>query len=254
MKTLLEIERQITDLYEKFYDEVGVDRESGILRDTNQKFPGAPFIGTLYPNVNKKILFVGLDIGSDEGMHTFQSRREIISHSANGKTEIPYEEPFNAHISGTYALAFALLYDTIGQKDSWQKFSSDENETAYTAIKTHHSEIPVELLDYICLTNAHKFVTIDRKNKGGDQDRQWDKVVTREKELELLKGEINIIKPEIIIFQGKDFSSIVPMLQLDNNIKTLVTYHPSYRDRYHKTIGYLKMMAEKINDTQSWKQ
>lgn len=245
-KTLAELESKITNLYNQFFSEVGIDRETGIVRGTNQMFPGAPFIGSLYPNIEKKILVVGLDIGSDEGVHTFDSRRKCISYYADGKTEIPYKKPFNAHISGTYALTFALLYDTIGQAESWGIFSSDDNETAYKAIQKHHSEIPVDLLDYICFTNAHKFVTVDRENKGGGQDRVWDKVVPQEKELALLKGEIEIIQPDVIVFQSPKFASIVPSLDLDSNIKALITYHPSFRDRYHRSIGYIKKMAKQV--------
>lgn len=249
MKTLTELESQISNLYARFFNEVGIDKEKGIVQGTSYIFQGAPFIGSLYPNVKKKILIVGLDIGSDEGMHTFDSRRQIISHSANGLSEIPAKKPFNAHFAGTYALVFALLHDTIEKKESWQKFSSDDKETAYKAIQKHHSEIPVELLDYICFTNAHKFVTIDRKNKGGGQDRKWNKVVPMEKELSLLKNEIAVFQPNIIVFQSPEFKSIVPILDIDSNIRTLVTYHPAYRDRFHRSIGYIKEMANELYPT-----
>lgn len=221
---------------------------SGNVNGTNRKIPGFPFIGKLYPKVKKKILFVGLDIGSDEGdVHTFDSRREVFSkYYAKGEIEIPAKKPFNPHVSGTYAMAFALLYDTIGREDSWKRFSSNKDATAYRAIQKYHSSIPVELLDYTCFTNAHKFVTQNRQHKSGAQDRVWGKFVPKETELQFLEDEIAIIQPEIIIFQGKEFDSIVPRLQLEPKIRTLITFHPSSRNKQYRSIGYIEDQSKRV--------
>lgn len=245
MKSLKDYEKEITELYDDFIKSEGIDPSTGEVNGINQRFSGTPFIGSLYPGCQKKVMFVGLDIGSDEGFHDFESRRKAISHDAKGRTMIPSKNPFNAHMAGTYAMAFALLHDTIDREECWNLFSQNNSETAYHAIKRCHKVIPVEMLDYVCLTNAHKFVKVDRKNKGGGQDRVWDKVVKKEKEVALLSREIAILQPDVIVFQSYTLKSIIQLLNINDNVEIITMYHPASRDRYHKSLGYIK---EKTNE------
>jgi hypothetical protein len=100
-------------------------------------------------------------------------------------------------------------------------------------------------LSYVAYDNRYKFVTIGRNSKSGGKDRTW---LNKDKERELLLSEIEIFKPDIIVFQGK--------AGLDNcNIKELEiytvfeAYHPSYWPRGTKKLrlNELEYIKETFN-------
>ncbi len=244
--TIESLENDIKKIYTIFYDEVGINPETGIPEGVDKRFIGEPYLGTQYSTAKKRILYVGLDQGKDEGVHTFYSKRKIISPTAKGYTTIHSRGTFNPHFYGIYAMTMRLLYKEYGWIELWKKFSKDESCTAREAISRNHNVLPVDLLDYIAFTNGHKFVTINRINRSGSQDRQWNDGIQKEYELHLLEQEIRVLKPHFVIFQGVKFKNIVSSLSIDDSIKTIVMHHPSCHDKFHRSIGYINMIAEEI--------
>ena len=249
MKTTIEsIERDINTLYEKFYEGIGIDPKTGDVLGTSKQFIGCPYVGMMYPDSKKQILFVGLDQGKDEGFHTFDSKRRNISYTIVGKKLIPKYKAFNPHFYGIYAMTLRLLYKEYGWVDLWNTFSRVETRTACEAISNNHNLLPVDLLDYISFTNAHKLVTVNRENRSGSQDRRWNDDFFRSQEIQLLEEEIRILEPHVIIFQGVNFKDVIPILKIDKSIHTIVMYHPSCHDRFHRSIAYINQIAEQIDN------
>lgn len=243
---LKQYESNLTTLYNNFVEEVGIDLSTGKASNPSMQFSGLPFLGEKYHIAKKRILFVGLDIGSDEGTHNFTSKREAISPTAKKWKQLPPRKAFNPHYYGIYVMTLRILKEYYGWEVLWKKFSEDSTRTACEVVNRYHHELPIELLDYVAQTNVHKFVTSGRINKGGDQDRQWDKAVPREKELHLLENEIKILNPDFIFFQGDDFWKIEKDLNIDDNIATVVMCHPSARYRKYRNIEYIDKIAQKI--------
>lgn len=241
------LENDIKIIYDRFYHEAGINPNTGVPKGVDKRFIGMPYLGTQYAIAKKHILYVGLDQGKDEPVHTFNSKREIISPTAKGYKMIRSRSTFNPHFYGIYAMTMRLLYKEYGWTELWNKFSEDDTRTACEAISRNHKVLPVDLIDYIAFTNAHKFVTIDRINRSGSQDRQWNDKIQREYELHLLEQEIKVLKPDIVIFQGVDFKKIVSFLDIDNSIKTIVMWHPSCHDKYHRSIGYINLVAKELD-------
>ena len=242
------LENDIMKIYAIFYNEVGINHEIGVIEGVGKRFIGKPYLGTLYSTAKKRILYVGLDQGKDEGVHTFDSKRKKISPTAKGYTMIPSQKAFNPHFYGIYAMSLRLLYREYGWHVLWKKFSEDKTRTACEAISYTHEILPVDLLDYIAFTNAHKFVTINRINRSGSQDRLWNDDIQKEYELHLLEQEIGVLKPDLVIFQGVKFKDVLSSLKMDNGIRRIIMYHPSCRDRYHRTIDYINGIAEQIEN------
>ena len=239
MEHLEALESHLNIVYDAFYRSVGIEESTGKVLGTNQRFSGKPYLGKLYPTAKKRILFIGMDIGADEGHHSFSSRRKAISSTENGIREIPYKKPFNPHISGTYAMSLALLYHDYKWDKIWRVFSSIKDRTAYRAIQVSHKILPVDLLDLISMTNLHKFVTINRKNRSGSQDRNWK---SPEVELKLLKDEISILKPNIIVIQSLGGNYLKNILDINKDVRVIVTAHPAARSRYYRSIAYIESL------------
>jgi hypothetical protein len=239
MNELIQIESAIKRLYGSFFEELNIDPNSGIISGKPLRFSGMPYLGFLYPYAKERILFIGMDIGQDELFHSFESRRINISHTACGLTEIPRNKPFNPHIAGTYAMAFALLHSINNWNNSWQSFSSIKDKTAYRAIQDNHTILPVNLLDFVALTNVHKFVTIDRVNRSGGQDRKWNQY---EKEIQLLRDEISLLSPDIIVIQGISLAYLKTDLNIPSSTRVIISAHPAARSRYYRSIGYIESL------------
>ena len=239
---LSDLEKKLKSLYDSFCGEMDINTTTGIVGDSSIRFSGAPYVGSRYENAKSRILFIGMDIGADEQFHDFGSRRNEISHTDRGFTEIPAKSPFNPHIYGTYAMSLALLNNIYGWDSIWNQFSSDLNRTACEAIKAFHKIIPVELLDYVSLTNTHKFVTIDRQNRTGDMDRYWQK---EELEIDLLKKEVEIFDPEVIVIQSLGLSYLRDTLTIPSE-RVIVSAHPAARSRHYRSIGYITSLVNEF--------
>lgn len=102
--------------YQRFFEELGIDPESGVLEIApTKKFATFPYIGSSYFGAKRKILFVGMDIGRDETPGRIQSFEER-------NATIECDTHFNKHIAGTYNTALYLLKEHYGWEDIWQKF------------------------------------------------------------------------------------------------------------------------------------
>lgn len=251
MKELQSLEKSFESLYHQFMQVMNIDEKTGVVRqegtpqgEQELRFGGYPYIGSYYPQAKKKILFVGLDLGYDENMndnsyHTLSSRRECISFTACGFSQLS-ANPFNAHMSGTYAFSLAALKDECGWQEAWKLLSADSQRLTKTIINENYNKLPVDVLDYVALTNLFKFVTVNRKNRTGDSNRKWEK---KDVEMDLLSQEIEILNPDVIILQGSGKylpSSILNYLKSKHIL--IDVHHPSAWRNGENKIGYVKQI------------
>lgn len=211
---------QIEIEYQNFFKEFGINPATGILSSYPEiKFVTMPFIGSKYNLSKNKILFVGMDVGKDETPGRFQDLAER-------NTNIECDINFNPHIAGTYCSALYLLKNEKDWQNVWDKFIKYDTYSQATKIQNHkNGENP---LSFVALTNLHKFVTISRVNRSGNENRKFLK---KELEESLLLKEIEILKPNIILFQGKLPSSNTLREIREKNIEIIFAFHPSNRQK-----------------------
>lgn len=217
--TFKDYKEQIEIAYQNFFKDFDIDSSSGVLgKYPNYKFATMPHIGSNYFSAKKKILFVGLDIGKDETHGKYQ---DLTERNSEVESDIIFKSP---HIAGTYCASLYCLKDVYDWENIWSTFSSYPSYSQATKIQHHKKgENP---LSFVSLTNLHKFVEKGRENRSGDSDRKFkDK---RIEELFLFK-EIEILKPEIVFFQGKLPSSYIIQKIKEIKIKMIAAPHPSYR-------------------------
>lgn len=243
------LEQEITDLYSDFLKKMDINEKDGvaILKGETLRFSGFPYIGADYHNAKKKILFVGLDIGIDElkeenTYHSIESRRACIAGSTERCNSFPQ---YNPHISGTYSVALYALKDIYNWSDSWQKLYTHKEFTTKKAIDILSKELPINVMDYVVVTNIHKFVTKCRGcvgseqkcwshecngvvvpgNRTGDNNRKW---YSKDIELELFMNEIELFNPDIIVFQGSGKRLPEEMMdKLKGKYGVIDSHHPS---------------------------
>jgi len=244
----------LNNLYLQFIECLDIDKTTGMLgkisnnRYAGQKlrFSGYPYVGSKYYEAKKKILFVGLDLGIDENreektFHSFDSRRECIAGSTKGC--VPYN--YNNHISGTYGMALYILKDLYGWNKQWDSLNKIKDTVFISAINQLKSDLPVDVLDYVALTNIHKFVTecrgcdfrktkpscwtedciVNERNRSGASNRRW---YNEKDEIKMIMDEIEILNPDIIYFQG----SVSPIKEehlelLNSKFEIWIANHPS---------------------------
>lgn len=207
--------------YRRFFRDMEINPETGTTpQQADRKLAAYPYIGSRYgtdPNV-KKLLVVGLDIGSDETpgrLQHFEERRRAI--------ELKPLPELKAHIAGTYFTA--LKYACPGEE--WTKIR-DRDQTCEAILKDGYA-LKSNPLSYIALTNFYKWVTKDRENKGGASDRR---PVSRQRETELLLDEVRLLTPHVIVFQSAEFRK--PWFQevrdsVTPEVEWHVLEHPSRR-------------------------
>ena len=217
------MQTRLKNKYQDFFKKFNINKKTGTLKDSSKyKFPTYPFIGSRYGK-NKKILIIGLDIGSDEkigGIQSFKERQQAIENKFVSK--------HNPHIAGTYFTALFFLKDSLNWQKYWNNLKSIP--TCQKALK-NQDKLPINNpLSYVSLTNYYKFVSVKRKNKTGGENR-----IHLEKEFEdsFFIDEIKIFNPDIIIFQSKDFFGKKRLL---NELKKMgkqiyIGPHPSYRKK-----------------------
>lgn len=200
-----------------------MDSETGECR-AGRKFAAYPYIGSEYGSGRPKLLVVGLDIGSDETpgqLQGFERRRRAIEC-----TPLPR---LNPHIAGTY---FTVL-KYAGSERAWLRFEGElrtcQRILKEEAPRRNHALPSANPLSRIALTNFYKWVTVGRTGKGGGTDRTH---VNRDLEIELLRDEVRIFRPDVVVFQGasfkSDFRRIIKPCGVDCSY---VVYHPSYRGK-----------------------
>ncbi|HPM85657.1 MAG TPA: hypothetical protein PLI99_01025 [archaeon] len=220
-------EQQVNNCYKQFFTEFKINEPNGYLKKyPNLKFATFPFIGSKYGKT-KKILFIGLDVGSDEHKNritSFEIRRLDIENKSLTK--------HNQHIAGTYITALKFLKKDLKLESYWDNIEKNNKfKSCQAVLKSQNSNyIPSQnLLSYIALTNYHKFVTIERENKSGGQDR---KNLNKSVEENLLITEIKSLEPDQIIFQSKTFEknyNLIELIKKETKIKEIyIGPHPSY--------------------------
>ena len=221
-------------LVEDFSKAMGFNEKTGLLPNGKKRFSGMPFIGNDYGKFYPKILVVGSDIGRDECVndnakdingtplyfHDFDSKRKNCVNMA-GK--------YNAHLAGTYMTALYLLRNCDKFKDMWEESMCDR--TAHWALKMLSASQIAEIAHTIALTNLHKFVTVDRPGKSGDEDRNW---IDHDKEFATFIEEVKCFTPDIIILQAINSMTNEDIEQIKQAAGGASMYkltHPSTRKR-----------------------
>ena len=231
-----ELKRKIEKLYMSFFKDMNIDFQTGIVKGTNKRFSGYPYIGKNYVSAPVRILFISLDCGKDECInentyHSFVSREDIFK---GGKLD-----DFNDHIAGVYATALRLLKDKMQLKDAWDTLWKYNEYTAKKAIRLAdaHSLLPRDLMTYVAYENRFRFVTVNRNERTGDSDREW---INAEKESKLLMDEIAVLNPDVIVFQGIKGIDNCGINELKKQYKVVVAYHPSCWQRGANKLHYIE--------------
>lgn len=219
-------------LVKDFSKAMGFNEETGLLPNGEKRFSGMPFIGNDYGKFSPKILVVGSDIGRDECVKDNAkdiNGTPLYFHDFDSKRKNCVVEKYHAHLAGTYMTALYLLRNCDKFKDMWEESMCDK--TAHWALKMLSTSQIVEIAHTIALTNLHKFVTVDRKDKSGDQDRNW---IDHDKEFTIFIEEVKCFAPDIIIMQAINSiseSEIEQIKQAAGGASVYKLTHPSTRKR-----------------------
>ena len=219
-------------LVEDFSKAIGFDKETGLLPNGKKRFSGMPFIGNDYGKFYSKILIVGEDIGSDECV--INNIKDINGtplyyHDFDSKRNNCVNVEYKAHLAGTYMTALYLLRNCDKFKDMWKESMCDR--TAHWALKMLSASQIAEIAHTIALTNLHKFVTVVREGKSGDQDRNW---LDHDKEFATFIEEVKCFAPDIIILQAINSMTNEDIEQIKQAAGGASVYkltHPSTRKR-----------------------
>lgn len=210
----------LKNLYQEFFKNFKINKKTGYFKNNHKiKFPTYPYIGSKYGRY-KKILIIGLDIGSDEkkGIQSFEARRKAIENKPVSR--------HNPHIAGTYFTALFFLKEALCYEKYWNKLKNTPSCKQALQIP---KKLPISNpLSYIALTNYYKFVSINRINRTGGENRQY---IDKKIELDLFIKEIKIFNPDIIIFQSTSFKHKKILLKklLGMGRSIYIGPHPAYR-------------------------
>ena len=227
-------EKQIRKEYKKFFEYFKINETTGIFKHDQKslRFATYPYIGSKYFYAKEKILFVGMDIGSDERLvrynedryQSFEERNKAIEQSTIN---------YNPHIAGTYCSALYLLKDNYNWAiTAWDKLPVSQTYTQVTKKekRQNYGENP---LAFVSLTNLWKFVTVGRTNKTGGTDREF---IKQEVEESWLLKDIELLRPDIVFIQGKHAQrkispATIKKIKERGISKLLYAPHPSYREK-----------------------
>lgn len=243
----MNLNEELNTLYEIFFNKLNVDTKTGIKSGTNKRFAAKIAIGENYYGCKKKILFVSFDIGRDEkfvetGINTFQDLEERKNAVCCGNLKKK-----NPHMAGVYGTALFFLKDVYSWQKEWDILGKSDQYFKETLI-ANCSYLPDNVLTFISLVNFYNFVTVGRKDRTGDSDRNF---IDQISEFQLLVDIINTIKPSIIVVQSKSLksyfiSNIKPRISSDIDI--YVGFHPSIFGRgirYRNPNLYMENLIEK---------
>ena len=134
-KTFETLKQELDNLFQKFFEDMEINKETGIVKDSNKRFSGYPYIGEKYVESPIKILFIPLDTGSDElkkddTYHKFESRAEKVTPNKDAK------HVFNPHLAGLYATTVYLLKEKLKPaKECWEYLDKAGGKTTSTKIR-----------------------------------------------------------------------------------------------------------------------
>jgi len=246
------LEKDLLEIYDQFFERMNIDEKTGLIKDLinekkdwidpktkkQKRFSAYAYIGSKYGQ-KTKILFVGLDIGSDELSE--EGREGTYLDFKKRREQVEEHELKNAHMLGTCICSiYFLKSEPELNKSDWETHPDKTYKETIKELKLLlNTENP---LSYVALTNFHKFVTVGRGMQGkgemmGSKDRHFinnNGTKTREIEEGVLVNEINTLKPKIIIFQSADFKKNTRLISKIKDIlrdtKIYAGYHPSYRN------------------------
>ena len=228
------MQSELKNKYQELFKKFEINEKTGCFKDIPQiKFPTFPYIGSKYGD-SKKILIVGLDIGSDEkigGIQSFEERRKAIEDKPVSK--------HNPHIAGTYFTALFFLKDSLNWQEYWNKL---KNIFSCQKALQNQEKLPASNpLSYIALTNYYKFVSIDRKNRTGGENRIYQ---DKNSELNFFIEEVKIFNPDIIVFQSNSFKYKKRLLKksLYTGKSIYIGPHPAYRGKREPDYFVKKMI------------
>lgn len=240
----MELYNKLDKIYNNFFDELNIDKKTGIVHNTNKRFATKIAIGENYIHCKKKILFVSFDIGKDEkyvetGENTFQDFAERRNAVCSG------EFNKNPHMAGVYGTALYFLKDYYEWRECWN-ILENQNQFFREALITNSDKLPTEVLSYISLVNFYPFVTVGRNDRTGGNDRYF---YNEKAEIQLLIDSIEILSPDIIIVQSKSLrnyflNQIKP--QINTSVEIYVGVHPSIFGRginYRRPANYIKNLT-----------
>jgi hypothetical protein len=219
-------EEQIKTVYDEFLKEFRIDSDGflGKFPNLKWKFATMPYIGSKYFSAKTKILFVGLDIGSDETPPKDGAPgryQDLAERNGNIENNIG-----NWHIAGTYCCALNLLKEQYSWENAWQELCNYPTYHKLTKDKPRTGgENP---LSFVALTNLFKFVTIGREGRTGGENRKF---VDREAEELWFLREIEALKPGIVFFQTKEtwrLSAETTQRIKESNITIMRAPHPAF--------------------------
>lgn len=195
-----ELEEQLEVLYDVFFEEMHIDKASGLLDSKDKRFATMPYVGKNYSTSKKRILFVGTDIGEDEENKSDTYQNFAERDDSVYATQLSKKNP---HIAGTYVTALNFLKEYYNWGNYWKLI--DKEWTCQRALKSI-TDLPTDVLSYISLTNYYKFVTLNRiDERSGDKDRSFNNA---DIEKQLFLDEIKIFNPNIVFFQSVTFNGL----------------------------------------------
>lgn len=217
------VQSKLKNKYQDLFEKFKIDKETGCFKNISQiKFPTFPYVGSKYGKCDK-ILIVGLDIGSDEktgGIQSFKERRQAIEDKPVSK--------LNPHIAGTYFTALFFLKNKLHLENYWNNLKNISS--CQKALQNKEKLPAINPLSYIALTNYYKFVSINRKNKSGGENRTH---LDKEIELNFFIEEVKIFNPNVIIFQSNSFWHKKTLLSKLSKLgkEIYIGPHPAYRGK-----------------------
>lgn len=210
------------------------NKETGVFPSGNKRFSGMPFIGDNYGLCTPKILIVGEDVGSDECVNDNIKDIDgnpLYYHDFLSKqlSCVSLKNKYNAHLVGTYMTAFYLLKNN--ERFDYMCEGSMCAKTAHKALKMLGTTAVLWIANVIAMTNLHKFVTVNRKDKSGAEDHEC---LDRDKEFGIFIEEVKCFAPDIVILQAINSISEKEVEQIKQAVKGVAVYklkHPSNRQR-----------------------
>lgn len=229
----IELRDKLLKRYDRFFKDMEIDPQTGIVNSSSKRFTGYPYIGRNYCNAPIRILFIPLDVGEDEcadknTYHSFQDRQDIFP---DGMLD------FNYHIAGLYATALFILKDVMGYQQAWEMLCKERDCSNKISIRRTYDFLPKDLMSYVAYENRYRFVTVKREDeRKGDKDRVW---LNLDIERQMLMDEIELFSPNIIVFQGKEGLNGCNINELQKKYKVIVTGHPSCYQHKMNRIQYI---------------
>ncbi len=243
MEKTIKIERDIKNLYGKFFHKFKIDKKNGKFAKNSRwsilKFATYPLIGPKYAKDRKKrVLFIGLDIGKDENPNG-----DLIDFDTKRKRSAKSVAP---HVYGMKVATSFLLENSLFKGRRIKK-----NET-YRQTLRHIENLKKDFypFDHFAMTNCYKFVIINQRTRFSSKSTRH---ISTDQEWNLLQEEIKILAPKFLVFESKSFINdpwsnllLKEIIKKNKNVKVYVSAHPSYSKFHSHTKKYIETFKKII--------